>query len=83
MVIKFELIKEHVSQGIVTVHLDDDNSIQSISCTDPEFEPGLSLENPNGFKKFVNCTVSGTLCSDQIDLIYKRRWSSYKIKQVA
>lgn len=84
MDLKFEFKKIRSSSSIVRVSVDEDGNIQSISSNDSKLEKKLLEESDSSeFKKFVKCIFSGSICSDQIDVVHNGKTVSYKIEQFA
>jgi len=85
MNLKFELKKNGSTDGILTVDVDESGNIKSLSCTNTSIEKAIKIaHNLDYLKRFVRCTVSGIMCSDQIEISFGSRLNvSYKIIQMA
>jgi hypothetical protein len=83
MKLKFEFKKERESKSIITVEVDENGNIQNLSEEKGKIIKHLKKQpNITNFRKFVKNTVEGTICSDRLDIITKKKNTSYKIEQL-
>lgn len=82
MDLRFEFKKVRSSSCNVRVSVDESGNIQSISATDLQLEKRLLAEpDSSDFRKFVKCLFSGSICSDQIDVVHNGKSVTYKVEQ--